>query len=53
MCVEGEGAFIREGMFSRSNMVSGLIKSDFWGRASEKLPLARPRTSVFSRPLQS
>ena len=34
---------------------SGMIKSDsptprateFWGRASEKLPPARPRTSVF------
>ena len=39
----------------------GMIKSDsptsratdFWGRASEKLLLARPRTSAFSRPLQS
>ena len=39
----------------------GLIKSDsptsratdFWGRASEKILLARPRTSVFSGPLQS
>ena len=41
--------------------VPGMIKSDsptsratdFWRRASEKLLLARPRTSVFSRPLQS
>ena len=40
---------------------SGMIKSDsptswaanFWGRASEKLLLARPRTSIFSRSLQS
>ena len=43
------------------NPTTGMIKSDsltsratdFWGRASEKLPPARPRTSVFLWPVLS
>ena len=42
-------------------LIPGMIKSDsptpratdFWGRASEKLPPARPRTSVFLWPVLS